>query len=149
MAFRQQTERAREVRQANIQARQEAQRIPDFDTAFIDTVRELATRGRGSSILNTPVALAIIGWLDSNIARYGRNMVAFVCAKALADHPYIFDSYIYQSDQSGYCTSETLFVLRQYATEYIEAYNPEVFDEVELGLEEDDGTGRQNLSSCF
>lgn len=137
----QKTQRAKETRQANARARREAEQTPNFNTAFIDTVRELATRGRGSSILTTPVAIAIRAWLDRTIASHGENLVAYVCEKALENNPYIFDSYIYQSDQSGFLSNETLFILNEYAGQYIEEYERETYDETELDIDEDDGTG--------
>ncbi|HEY8542404.1 MAG TPA: hypothetical protein VIL29_08470 [Pseudothermotoga sp.] len=137
----QRTQKARETRLRNIDARRKAGQIPNFDTAFIDTVRELATRGRGSSVLNTSVAIAIRAWLNRTIATHGENLVAYVCEKALGNNPYIFDSYIYQSDQSGFLSNETLFILNEYANQYIEDYKSETYDETELGIDEDDGTG--------
>lgn len=137
----QQTLRARQTREANARARREAEQIPNFDTAYIDTVKELCLHGRGGAILNTPVALAIRHTIDRMINTYGEQLTAFVCEKALNSHHYIFDSYIYQSDQGGVLTNETLMVLQDYAQRYIEDYQGETFDETELGLDEDDGTG--------
>lgn len=113
---------------------------PSFNEVYVDTVRELIRSGRGMNVLNTPVAHAIDNWLDETIAEYGIDAVAYVCQKALDDNPYIFDQYIYDSDQSGMLTNDTLFILNSYADEYIENYSSKTFDENDLQIDDTIGT---------
>lgn len=114
--------------------------LGSFTEIYIDTVRELISEGRGQSVLRTPVAQAIDNWLDGAISEYGNELVAYVCQKAMDENPYIFEQYIYDSDQSGMLTNDTLFILNAYADEYIEAYQSQTFDEVELGIDDTIGT---------
>lgn len=135
-----QTQNARVARARRIDER----RIPVFSTTYVDTVKELVIRGRGGSTLNTKTAVAIAEWIADVEVEYGANILAYVFEKAVEEHPYIFDSYIYQSDQTGRQASETLQVLNAYARDYIENYTEITIDENELEVDDDFGASEIN-----
>lgn len=94
----------------------------DFDETYIDTVKAKLLNRWGTDYIKTPVAQAILHWIDDRIATYGRGAVVVALQKANSENPYIFDRYIYDSDTDGSLTVETLSILNYYADEYIEGH---------------------------
>ena len=126
------------LEQKKTQTPQPQARYITFDQATIDTVLELVTNGRGRGALNTPVAIAIRDWVDENRARYGDTLVAYVCMQALQDNPYIFEEYIYDSDQTGYYATSALITLDAYAQEYLDNYKAGHYTDEQAGLTNED-----------
>lgn len=121
-----------------------------FDTIYIDTVLEIATYGQGNyrrkTPLQTPVAKALRAWIGETRTEYGDALTAYVCKKALSQNPYIFTTYIYDSDQTGALTNDTLFILDSYAREYIENYQSPI-DLRQVEAEADDTVGTEGIMS--
>lgn len=124
--------------QKKTQAPQPQAKQLTLDQATIDTVLELVTNGRGRGALSTPVAIAISDWVDENRAKYGDILVAHVCMKALQDNPYIFEEYIYDSDQTGYYATSALITLDAYAQEYLDNYKAGHYTDEQAGLTNED-----------
>lgn len=92
----------------------------DLDISVIDTVEAKLLNRWGTGYIKTPVAEAIMDWIESERAAHGDKAVATVLKKAKEKKPYIFDRYIYDSDQDGTETEDARSLLEDCANEYIE-----------------------------
>ena len=103
----------------------------DYNTVYIETVRSKLL-DRNGQLLKTPVAQAIDAWIDYTTDKFGIAPVVYACEKALEDNPYLWEEYIYDSDQNGFLTNDTLSILNAYAETYIENYKRINFDSGEF-----------------
>lgn len=112
--------------------------------AYIDTCMEYATHGKSTKgyklkILKTPVATNLRSWLSKTPSMYGVSVVGQACQLALENDLYIWDEWIYASDQDGSLSQQTLLILEEYVTRVDPEHERTNYDEEELGFDEDTG----------